>query len=56
MREDQGTQQKIESGKGGIILRVYTRKYSAIASGATTIESARHAPDDIIKSWFDLMT
>jgi hypothetical protein len=30
-------------------LWVYTRKYSTIASGATTIGSADRAPDDIIK-------
>jgi hypothetical protein len=40
--------EKIESGEGEIILWVYTRKYSAIASGATPIGSAEHAPDDII--------
>jgi hypothetical protein len=36
---------------------VYTWKYSTIASGATTIGSAEHAPDDIIiaKLWFDEM-
>jgi hypothetical protein len=56
MREDQGNRRKIESGKGGIILRVYTRKYSAIASGATTIGSVGRAPDDIIESRYDLMT
>jgi hypothetical protein len=28
---------------------VYTRKYSTIASGATTIGSAGRAPDDIMK-------
>jgi hypothetical protein len=31
-----------------ITLRVYTRKYSTIARGATTIGSAERAPDDII--------
>jgi hypothetical protein len=30
-------------------LWVYTQKYSTIASWATTIGSASHAPDDIIK-------
>jgi hypothetical protein len=32
-----------------ILFWVYTRKYSTIVSGATTIESAVRAPDDIIK-------
>jgi hypothetical protein len=32
----------------GVSLGVYTRKYSTLASGATTIESAERAPDDII--------
>jgi hypothetical protein len=32
------------------------RKYSAIASGATTIGSAGRAPDDIIESHYDFTT
>jgi hypothetical protein len=32
-----------------LIFWVYTRKYSTITSGATTIGSADRAPDDIIK-------
>jgi hypothetical protein len=32
-----------------LIFWVYTRKYSTIASGTTTIGSAGRAPDDIIK-------
>jgi hypothetical protein len=32
----------------GVSVGVYTRKYSTIASGAATIGSAEHAPDDII--------
>jgi hypothetical protein len=39
-----------------ITLWVYTQKYSTIASGATTIESAERAPDNIIIQSFDLMT
>jgi hypothetical protein len=31
-------------------------KYSAIASGATPIGSAEHAPDDIIELHYDFMT
>jgi hypothetical protein len=39
---------KIEPGNGGIILWVYTRKYLAIALGATTIGDAERTPDDIV--------
>jgi hypothetical protein len=45
-----------ELRKKHITLWVYTQKYSTIASGATTIGSAEHAPDDIIIQSFDLMT
>jgi hypothetical protein len=48
IREDHGSRRKIESTEGEIILGVYTQKYLAIASGATTIGSAERAPDDII--------
>jgi hypothetical protein len=34
------------------LVRVYTQKYSAIASGATTIGSTERAPDDIIIKLF----
>jgi hypothetical protein len=32
----------------GVSVGAYTRKYSTIASGATTIGSVERAPDDII--------
>jgi hypothetical protein len=38
------------------IFEVYTRKYSTIASGATTIGSAERAPNDIIIKSFDFVT
>jgi hypothetical protein len=52
----QGIRRKIESSRGEIILWVYTRKYSTIASGATTIGSAERGPDDIIEQSYDLTT
>jgi hypothetical protein len=35
--------------KGHLSMSLYLKKYSTIASGATTIRSADRAPDDIIK-------
>jgi hypothetical protein len=32
----------------GVSVGVYTQKYLTIASGATTVGSAKRAPDDII--------
>jgi hypothetical protein len=56
IKADHGSWQKIVSGEGEIILWVYTRKYSAIASGATPIGTAEHAPNDIIELRYDFMT
>jgi hypothetical protein len=50
---DQGTRQKFNARYKGPVkttrLWVYTRKYSTIVSGPTTVGSADRAPDDIIK-------
>jgi hypothetical protein len=52
--DDQGSRRKIvmkdtEASRKKTHFLVYTRKYSTIASRATTIGSTGHAPDDIIK-------
>jgi hypothetical protein len=51
-----GIRQKSDANSKGVSFGVYTRKYSTIASGATTIGSAERALDDFIELCYDPMT